>query len=564
MSSHRKVPPSPTLHSHSEQVIVRRTTSSGIRGLVEERRIFGLALFCTIGGFLYGYNLGVFGGILVMSNFQRKFPSISSSSMQGLISSILNLGAWLGTIQNGWASERLGRRKSITFACVFFVLGVSLQTGAQSVGYLFVGRFLTGFGVGALSVASALYNSEISPSPIRGALGSLFQFSVETGTLLAFWIDYGTNNIGGSEEGQTEAAWRIPLALQLLPCFFLAIGILYAPESPRWLISKSRQADALKALVSLRHLPADSPEVQMEYLEILGQHKFEAELDEEEHGGIKGGLKDSVRMAWHQWSYLFKSAPNRKRVMVGVMVMLFQQWNGINAILFYAPTIFKGLGLSGTTTSLLATGVVGIVMLIATVPTVIYLDRVGRKPTLIVGAIIMGCCHLILAVLSGLYQDSWSSHKAILLTAGWVACVFVWIYSMAFATSFGPVAWVLCSEIFPLRARSKGLSIAASSSWVNSFIVGMATPTMLANLRFGTYIFFAVWCFLGAAFCLAIPETAGHSLEDMDVAFGDTNRTSMKDKERMARINAEIGFDRYMSQEKPTTVLRESVTTSDV
>ncbi|KAJ2918559.1 hypothetical protein MD484_g1907, partial [Candolleomyces efflorescens] len=464
--------------------------------------------------------------------------------MRGLmcLCKILNLGAWLGTMQNGWASEKFGRRRSITFACLFLFLGTALQTGARNPAFLFVGRFFTGFGVGALSVGTSLYNTEISPSSIRGSVGSLFQLSTELGMLVAFWIDFGTNYIGGTGEGQSEAAWRIPL----IPGILLAIRILFAPESPRWLVSMSRNDEALAALVSLRGRPAESDEVQMEYLEILGQHKFESELVELEKDpqASTTGWRASLSTAWKQWSYLFQTPANRRRILVGVVLMFFQQWNGINAVLFYAPTIFQELGLSGTTVSLLATGVVGIVMLIATVPTVLYLDRVGRKPTLIVGALAMGVCHAIIAGLSGSYQDSWLTHKA----AGWVACVFVWIYSVAFAMSFGPVSWVFCAEIFPLRSRSKGLSLTASSSWANSFIVGMATPSMLANLRFGTYIFFAGWCFLGAAFCCFIPETAGHSLEDMDVAFGDSGKDSEEDKERMARINAEIGYDRYLLQ----------------
>ncbi|KAF9462301.1 general substrate transporter [Collybia nuda] len=546
--------------SHS----IPQKATTGLYALIAERHVVGLASFCCIGGFLYGYNLGIFGGILVMSNFRKTFPSINNTSMQGLVSSILNLGAWLGTIQNGWASEQMGRRKSITFACFFFVLGIGLQVGARNAAYHFVGygsiainvvlaitwvrRFLAGFGVGALSVATALYNSEIAPTSIRGSLGSLFQLSCELGTLVAFWVDFGTNNIGGTGDGQSEAAWRVPISLQLFPCLILAVGILFAPESPRWLVSQSREDEALQELSSLRRLPTTSPEVQVEYLEILGQYKFQAELEREERSGATEGTgwTQSLAVMWHQWSFLFKTAANRRRVLVGVLVMFFQQWNGINAVLFYAPSIFQGLGFTGTTTSLLATGVVGIVMLFATVPTVIYLDRVGRKPTLIVGALIMGACHIIIAVLSGLYEDSWSFHK----TAGWVACVFVWVFSMAFAMTFGPVAWVLCSEIFPLRARSKGLSIAASSNWINSFVVGMATPTMLKNLRFGTYIFFACWCLIGAIYCLTLPETSGHSLEDMDKAFGDTNNTSEQDKERMARINTEIGYDKYLQQQE--------------
>ncbi|KAF6750782.1 general substrate transporter [Ephemerocybe angulata] len=471
-----------------------------------------------------------------MPSFQRAFPSFTDSTLKGLATSMINLGALLGT-------DKFGRRRSITLSCVWLILGTALQTGARSPAYFYVGRFFTGIAVGALSSATPLYNSEISPTSIRGAVGSLFQFSIEVGTLIAFWIDFGCNYIGGTGETQTEAAWRIPLALQLVPCFILAVGILFAPESPRWLVSKSRDAEALRALVSLRQRPEDSDEIQLEYLEIVGQHKFESEIAalEKDPNEKATGWMASLRTSWRQWAYLFGSAANRKRLLVGVMIMTFQQWCGINAIMFYAPQIFQGLGLSGTTVSLLATGVIGIVMLIATVPTVLYLDRVGRKPVLIYGALFMGTCHAVIAGLSGKYEDSWVTHKA----AGWVSCVFVWIFTVGFAATFGPVVWVLCSEIFPLRARTKGLAVSVSVSWINAFIVGMATPTMLDNMRYGTYIFFAAWCFIGAAYCCTIPETAGRRLEDMDAAFGDTSNSSEEDKARMARINKEIGYDKY-------------------
>ncbi|KAJ3510875.1 hypothetical protein NMY22_g15835 [Coprinellus aureogranulatus] len=448
-------------------------------------------------------------------------------------------------MQNGWSSEKFGRRRGITFACAFALLGAALQAGARSSAFLYAGRFFTGVGVGALSVGVPLYNTEIAPSAIRGGLGSLFQLSIEVGTFVAFWIEFGCNYIGGTQDGQTEAAWRIPMALQLIPIIALAIGVMFIPESPRWLISRGRDKHACRALASLRQLPEDSREVRIEYLEILGQHKFQQELADLERDpcaketGFIAGIQDSLR----QWSYLFRGSANRKRVLVGVAIMFCQQWNGINGILFYAPSIFQGLGLSGTAVSLLATGVVGIVMLIATLPTVVYLDRVGRKPILIFGALAMGVCHAVIAGLSGRYADSWESHKA----AGWVACVFVWIFCAAFAMSLGPIAWVLAAEIFPMRTRSKGLSLAAAATWLNAFAVTMATPPMLGTLKFGTYIYFGVWCFVTAAFCCSIPETAGRTLEDMDAAFGDTSRTAEQDRERMERINAEIGYTEYQS-----------------
>lgn len=542
-------PPSPS--SDNASLRPRESVSVTVRGLWKERRVLGLALFCSIGGFIYGYNIGIFGGMLVMSNFRRTLPLFENPTQRGLVSAILNLGAWFGTMQHGWAAERLGRRKSITLACFSLLLGSALQTGATSPAFFFVGRFFTGVGSGAMSVGGPLYNTEISPSSIRGSVGSLFQLSLEFGTLLAFWIDFGSNYIGGTGDGQSDAAWRIPAGLQLFPIVMLAIGILFVPESPRWLVSKSRNSEALHALETIRGQSAESDEIHKEYLEILGQHKFEAEIARLGAGqsAQKEGMRGALSRGWKQWSFLFLSASNRRRVLIGVMILFFQQWNGINAIIFFAPQIFQGLGLTGTTASLLATGVIGIVMLVATIPTVLYLDRMGRKPALIGGAIAMGVCHTIIAGLSGRYQDSWESNKA----AGWAACVFVWLYTIAFAMSFGPVPWVFVAEIFPLRARSKGVAIAMASSWLNAFVVSMATPSMLERLGYGTYVFFAGWCFLGAAFCCSIPETAGHTLEDMDKAFGDTDRTSEEDKARMDQIKAEIGYEKCQTGEKTSS-----------
>ena len=143
--------------------------------------------------------------------------------------------------------------------------------------------------------------------------------------------------------------------------------------------------------------------------------------------------------------------------------MFFQQWTGVNAILYYAPSIFRSLGLTGNTVSLLATGVVGIVMFLATIPSVIWVDNAGRKPILVSGAFIMAACHIIVAILTGIFHNTWEQHKS----AAWVACAFVWIFSMAFGYSWGPCAWILVAEIWPLSIRGKGVSIAASSNWVS-------------------------------------------------------------------------------------------------
>ena len=188
------------------------------------------------------------------------------------------------------------------------------------------------------------------------------------------------------------------------------------------------------------------------------------------------------------------------------------QWTGINAVLYYAPFIFQKLGLSGTTTSLLATGVVGIVMLLATIPSVLWIDRVGRKPVLTIGAIGMGTCHLIIAVIVAKNMDQWTDQPA----AGWAAVCMVWLFVIHFGYSWGPCAWIIVAEIWPLSTRPYGVALGASSNWMNNFIVGQVTPDMLAKMPYGTYILFGALTYIGAAFIwFFVPETKRLTLEEM-------------------------------------------------
>ncbi|EEB97000.1 hypothetical protein MPER_03769, partial [Moniliophthora perniciosa FA553] len=197
----------------------------------------------------------------------------------------------------------------------------------------------------------------------------------------------------------------------------------------------------------------------MMHREIKAQYVFEKETSEARVPQFQdGSFASNFKLAVHEEMFW--------RVAVGSLTMFFQQWTGVNAILYYAPSIFQTLGLVGNTNSLLATGVVGVAMFLATIPAVIWVDQLGRKPVLISGAFLMAACHFIVAALSGLYGGSWSSHVA----AGWAACALVWIFAIGFGYSWGPCAWIIIAEIFPLSVRGKGISIAASSNWMNNFI----------------------------------------------------------------------------------------------
>ncbi|KAH8112642.1 general substrate transporter [Phellopilus nigrolimitatus] len=475
---------------------------------------------------------------------QRMGTAVSNTATEGWLVSILELGAWFGVLCTGYLADKLSRKYTILLAVIFFCIGVIVQAAAFHPSSIFGGRFVTGLGVGSLSMAVPLYNAELAPPEVRGSLVALQQLAITFGIMVSFWIDYGTNYIGGTSTTQSEAAWRIPLALQLVPALILGFGILLMPFSPRWLINQGRDDEALQVLSAARRLPPDSDLVHIEFLEIKAQYLFEQETSQIKFPQFQdGSLASNFKLGVYDYLSLLRSRTLLIRVAVATLTMFFQQWTGVNAILYYAPSIFQSLGLTGNTNSLLATGVVGIVMFLATIPAVIWVDDWGRKPVLVSGAFLMASCHIIIAVLTGLFHDSWNTHKA----SGWAACALVWVFAMAFGYSWGPCSWILVAEIWPLSIRGKGVSIGASSNWMNNFIVGQVTPTMLRHLGFGTFVFFGAFSFLGGLFVLFfVPETKGLTLEEMDEVFGDEGGSSVADQQRLLSINKRIGLDAYV------------------
>lgn len=242
--------------------------------------------------------------------------------------------------------------------------------------------------------------------------------------------------------------------------FFADLFPRFYPFSPRWLASKGRNAEARAVLAKLRRLPENDELVHLEFLEIEAAVRFDRETANEKYPGKKG-----FKLSVQQYLDLFRHWPTFKRLAIGCVLQFFQQFTGINAIIYYAPTIFTGLGLSGTTTSLLATGVVGVVNVVFTVPAILFLDVFGRKTLLQAGAIGMTISHAVVAGLSGKYDGRFAENKG----AGWAAVAFIYVFIANFAYSWGPIGWVLPSEIFPMSIRSKAMSITTSANWVSTY-----------------------------------------------------------------------------------------------
>jgi len=396
--------------------------ASGPRALIKNFRVFRIALFACIGGVLYGYNQGMFSGLLAMPAFQSHmgeydpFDPTADQTKKGWLTAILELGAWIGTLMSGFIAETISRKYGVLVAVSVFVLGVIIQGTAQYGGHnsILAGRFVTGMGVGSLAAIVPIYNSEVAPPEVRGALVALQQLAITFGILISFWIDYGTNFIGGTTLGkQKDAAWLVPIFLQLFPAVVLFVGMIFMPFSPRWLVHHGRETEARKILASLRGLSVDHELVELEFLEIKAQSQFEKRTVAEHFPHLREPTAwNTFKLQFVAIKSLFQTKAMFKRVVVATVTMFFQQWTGINAVLYYAPSIFQSLGLSSTTVSLLATGVVGIILFLATIPAVLWIDRVGRKPVLTVGAIGMASCHFIIAVIVAKNANQWATQAA--------------------------------------------------------------------------------------------------------------------------------------------------------
>ncbi|POY75595.1 hypothetical protein BMF94_1217 [Rhodotorula taiwanensis] len=560
------------VHDAREAAIVRSQQKSGIVGLLKDKRMLGICMLASLSGFLFGYDQGVVGNVLVLESFGAAYPRIyMNASLKGWWVSTLLLAAWFGSLVNGPLVSMHGRRRNIQFHTITFVLGAALQTGARNEGYLFAGRAIAGFSVGALTHTAPMYIAELAPAHLRGSLVACQQLSITLGILFSYWIAYGTSHIGGTRcapqipytgailngnptfdayhdvpaggcTGQSQAAWRIPVGIQILPAIILGVALFWMPYSPRWLVEKGRDDEAKTTLSYLRHASTDSPEVVTEFLEIKADFLIQRELRLIATAG-KGGL----RAALQPYLDLVTSRSNFHRLYIGCTTMFFQQFIGCNCD--FAPTIFAQLGLDPNTSSLLATGVYGITNTVFTLPAVFFIDRVGRRALLLAGAVGCGVSLVIVGSMVAAFAGQWDKHA----TAGRVAIAFIYVYDVNFSYSWAPIGWVLPSEIFNLSTRATAVSITTSTTWMANFIIGLVSPIMLEKIPHGgTYFFFAAFAaiaFVSTYFTL--PETRLKTLEEMDDIF--KAESSIREREITAAVRQELGLERSAST-KPEKV----------
>jgi len=500
---------------------------------------FKAILFCVFvafGGFLFGYDIGVISGCLIMPDFINRFGEPTgpggamelSPSRQSIITSLLSAGTFVGALAQAFTADSLGRRTSIAFWATIFTIGVAIQTGTTySLPQLVFGRFFAGLGVGAMSAIVPLYNGEASPKKIRGALLALYQVLIVSGLFVSYCIDLGTSNLTSS------GSWRLPVGIQMLWGVILLSSVAVLPESPRHLLGNHREEEARKAIATLNNVPKDDPLVQEEIDELT-----EA-IREENEGGQNGWMECFSHRNKLYW-----------RTINGMMLQFIQQLNGQNFYYYYGDTFFRSAGspLSAYVIQVLLGGV----SVVGTIPGMYVIEAWGRRRALLIGAVAQAICALIVGLV-GHYTLASANTPLDQLTpqnqAGGKAFIaFAIMHVFAFNVFWGPVPWVYLGESFPLRVRPKSIALGSATNWLWNFLLGFFSPNIAAKIGpLITLIFFGMLIFGVVYVYLLVPETKGLSLEEVDEMY----RSGVKPWNSTKWTPSHAHFRRIQSKEKP-------------
>ncbi|EGO05363.1 hypothetical protein SERLA73DRAFT_101147 [Serpula lacrymans var. lacrymans S7.3] len=468
------------------------------------RRAILLAIFIAFGGFLFGYDIGVISGCLIMPDFQRRFGQIGSdgqpylsSSQQSIITSLLSAGYAVTLLIPAFTSDSIGRRGSILFWSGIFTIGVAIQTGTTySIVQITIGRFIAGLGVGALSAIVPLYNGETAPKAIRGMMLVLYQVQIIMGIFISYVIDLGTHSIPNS------ASWRIPVGLQLVWGLILLSGVFFLPESPRHLLGTGKVEECRRVIAELNSVPVDDPLVY----DLVEELDMAIKLENE--GGKATWLECfSTRNAL--W----------KRTLNGMMLQFIQQLNGQNFYYYYGDTFFQSAGTQ--LSPYVIQTILGAVSVAGTLPALYLIETWGRRRSLLLGAFLQAICAII-AGLVGHYTLAATGTPLSELTprnksGGDVLIAFAVLQVFSYSMFWGPTPWVYLGESFPLRIRPKAIALGSATNWIWNFLLSFFSPRISAKI--GPLILLIFFGMLIFGFCyvyVAIPETKGLSLEEVD------------------------------------------------
>ena len=446
--------------------------------------IYGVTLVATLGGLLFGYDTAVISGAEKSIQAFLIDSQGLSSFLHGVTVSSALIGCIVGGAISGFMSSAYGRKNALIIAGVLFFLSalgsgnpefLFFNKGEPSVGVLWMFNFyrvIGGVGVGLASAVCPMYIGEIAPAAIRGRLVSLNQFAIIFGMLIVYFVNWGIAD-GQTIEWINEIGWRRMFLSEALPAAVFILLMFLVPESPRYLALKQKDTEALSILTRVN-----------------GVEKAKQILED-----IKSTVETSkVKL----YSY------GKAVLIIGILLSVFQQFVGINVALYYAPRIFESMG-AAKDASMLQTIIMGLVNVVFTVVAILTVDKWGRKPLLIIGSIGMAIGMIAISTL------------AFLDIIGTTTLVFIIIYTASFMMSWGPICWVLISEIFPNKIRSQAVAIAVAAQWAANFFISSTYPPMMEFSNGGTYLFYGVMSILSALFVWKyVPETKGKTLEEME------------------------------------------------
>ncbi|KAL6191167.1 hypothetical protein ACLB2K_037558 [Fragaria x ananassa] len=477
--------------------------SAATGGTEFEAKITPLVIISCImaasGGLMFGYDIGISGGVTSMPDFLKEFfptvyknqqnPALSGNyckyDNQGLqmFTSSLYLAALIATFFASYTTKALGRKMTMLIAGILFLVGTGFNAAAINLAMLIIGRLLLGCGVGFANQAIPLFLSEVAPTRIRGALNILFQLNITIGILVANLINYGTSKL------TTGYGWRISLGLAGVPALLLTVGSLIVVDTPSSLIERGKLEQGKAVLRRIRGVN----NVEPEYLEIVEANRAAAE--------IKNPFQNLLKRR------------NRPTLVIAMMMQIFQQFTGINAIMFYAPVLFQTLGFKSDA-SLYSAVITGLVNVLSTVVSVVLVDKAGRRMLLIEAGLQMILSQMGVAIIMGLKVKDFTNNLGHGL--GILVLILVCSFVASFAWSWGPLGWLIPSETFAVEARSAGQSIAVFTNMLFTFVIAQAFLSMLCHMKAGIFVFFSAWVLVMTLFTIfLIPETKNIPLDEM-------------------------------------------------